>query len=191
MIAYLTGEIISKFERGVIVNVGGVGYGVIVSEYALEQLGASGDEVSLHIYTHVREQALELYGFLSAAEQQMFELLISVSGIGPKAAMSILSVADTATLRSAIVNDDVSILTQVSGIGKKTAGRVVLELKNKVVDIAGEDAPLARSVDADALEALCAMGYRVPEAREALSAVDKNLTDISDKVRAALRLLGK
>lgn len=189
MIAHLSGKVIARAERSIVVDVGGVGYGVLVSEMTINTL-AVDEVVSIHVYTHVREQTLELYGFLAPAEQQIFQLLIGVSGIGPKAALGILSVADTATLSSAIMHDDVGVLTQVSGIGKKTAQRVVMELKSKVTAVMGE-ASVAHSVDIDALEALCTMGYRVGEAREALAVAGADVTDISDKVRAALKVLAK
>ena len=189
MIAWITGKNRGIRNGSVIVETGGIGYKVSVSAYVLGKV-AGTEEVSFHIHTHVREDILALYGFLSEDELTVFEALISVSGIGPKAALGILSIADTDTIRTAIVNKDPSLLTQVSGIGKKTAERVIVELQNKV------SAPTNASgrtttADGDAIEALLSLGYKVSEARDALKAVPEGVKDVGEKVRAALRLLGK
>jgi len=188
MIARLSGNIAAIKGNSVILMVGGVGYQVAVTVYALGKL-AGQDEVMLHIHTHVREDALLLYGFLDEEELHMFELLITISGIGPKVALSILSIADTKTIRTAIVNKDPSILYRVSGVGKKTAERVIIELQNKVeaVDLADQEGALA---DQEALEALTALGYSVTQARDALKQVPKE-GDISGRIRQALKNLGK
>ena len=138
MIAQLEGNIAGMRGNALILVVGGIGYLVHVSAYTLGKL-AGEDQVLLHVHTHVREDTLALYGFQSEEELHMFQLLISVSGIGPKAALSILSLADLKTLRLAIVNKDPSILTRVSGVGKKTAEKVIVELQNKVTAVAGDD----------------------------------------------------
>src|SRR3989344_1342356 len=188
MIARLSGNIAAIKGNSVILMVGGVGYQVAVTVYALGRL-AGQDEVMLHIHTHVREDALLLYGFLDEEELHMFELLITISGIGPKVALSILSIADTKTIRTAIVNKDPRILYRVSGVGKKTAERVIIELQNKVeaVDLADQEGALA---DQEALEALTALGYSVTQARDALKQVPKE-GDISGRIRQALKNLGK
>jgi Holliday junction DNA helicase RuvA len=138
----------------------------------------------------VREDILALYGFLDMDELEMFEMLIGISGIGPKAALGILSIADPKTVRTAVLNEDPSILTRVSGVGKKTAERVILELKNKIADMPLSEKENAVS-DNDALEALVAMGYSVSESREALKLVPKDITDVGERVKTALRGLGK
>jgi Holliday junction DNA helicase RuvA len=133
---------------------------------------------------------LALYGFLALEELEMFELLISISGIGPKAATGILSIATPKTIKTAILNEDPSILTKVSGIGKKTAERVILELKNKVADIStGEKEEVA--IDSDAIEALVSMGYTASEARDALKSVPQDVRDVGQRVKMALRAIGK
>jgi Holliday junction DNA helicase RuvA len=190
MIAHLEGHIRGVREGAVILAVGGVGYKVSVTTYALGKLSGNTDQIVLHIYTQVREDVLALYGFLEEEELKMFELLIGVSGIGPKAALSILSIADVIALQTAIVNEDSSVLTRVSGIGKKTAERVVLELKNKVADI-GEISQKKSSSDSDAMEALMAMGYNVGDARDALKSVPDEIEDVGEKVKVALKSLGK
>lgn len=189
MISYLIGKL--TFVRGNLatIMVGGVGYQVQVSPYTMGRM-ALEEEVSLHIYTNVREDALQLFGFLSVDELEMFELLISVSGIGPKVGLSVLSIADPKTIRTAVVNKDSSILTSVSGVGKKTAERVILELQNKVdeLDIHETSGAVA---DKEALEALVALGYSTAQAREALKGISPDVTDISQRIRLALQSLGK
>jgi Holliday junction DNA helicase RuvA len=202
MIARLEGKIAGIRGNAVIVMVGshassadsaastsGIGYLVAVSAYTLGKI-AGESEVSLHIHTHVREDQLALYGFLSEEELMMFELLISISGIGPKVALSILSIADPKTIRTAIVNKDPSILTRVSGVGKKTAERVIIELQNRV-DAIGIDDQATALAGQDAVEALVSLGYSVTESREALKLVSADITDVSARVRQALKNLGK
>lgn len=190
MIAHLEGHIRGVRECAVVLAVGGVGYKVNITTYTLGKLSGNTDQIALHIYTQVREDVLALYGFLEEEELKMFELLIGVSGIGPKAALSILSIADVIALQTAIVNEDSSVLTRVSGIGKKTAERVVLELKNKVADIGGISQKKSSS-DSDAMEALMAMGYNVGDARDALKSVPDEIEDVGEKVKVALKSLGK
>lgn len=173
----------------VVVDVNGIGYKIFVSAYTLGKL-AQKPEVNLYIHTHVREDILALYGFLNLEELEMFELLISISGIGPKAAIGILSVADPKTIRAAVSNEDSSILTKVSGIGKRTAERVIVELKNKVVDLSvGEKEEVV--ADSDALEALTSMGYSVFEAREALKLVPRETQAVEERIKLALKNLGR
>lgn len=189
MIAQLEGKIVGIRGNAVILMVGGVGYQVAVSAYTLGKL-AGREQVMLHIHTHVREDMLALYGFLDEEELDMFELLISVSGIGPKVGLSILSIADVKTIRLAIVNKDPNILTRVSGVGKKTAEKLIVELQNKVTAVAGdEDSDAATSQDA--LEALASLGYSITEAREALKLVPAEVKDVSARIKAALKNLGK
>ena len=190
MIAHLKGKIIIRAESSVVLDVGGVGYALTVTPAVAAGFDLD-QEASLYVYTHVREQALELYGFVSPTEKELFTLLICVSGIGPKAAMAILSVTDTATLCAAIVGEDASILTQVSGIGSKTAGRVVLELKNKVAHLQTDKSDRNTTVDLDVVEALRTMGYTNREARNALEAIDAKTQGVENKIRAALKILAK
>ena len=189
MIAQLEGKIAGIKENSVILMVGGVGYLVSVSAYTLGKV-AGQEQALFYIHTHVREDQLALYGFLNEEELQMFELLISISGIGPKVALSILSIADVKTIRTAIVNKDPSILTRVSGVGKKTAERVIVELQNKVDDVDIDDQAGALAGQ-DAIEALTSLGYSVTEAREALKLVPAETTDVSARIHQALRNLGK
>ena len=189
MIGKIRGKIESVRENYAIVDVHDIGYKVQMNSYSLAKI-AGQELVELFIYTHVREDVLALYGFLTEEEQEMFELLISISGIGPKAASSILAIASPKTIKVAIVNEDTSILTKVSGVGKKTAGRVILELKNKVGTISQGDQDETTG-DSNAIEALMAMGYSAYEAREALKSVPSDVIEIGKRVGMALKNIGK
>lgn len=187
MIGYLKGYVVSKTKDSVILDVHDVGYEVFLSGFAAEKV--DGD-ASFFIHTHVREQEISLYGFLTKEELNMFELLIGISGIGPKAALNILSIADVPTISTAIAHKDTSILTKVSGIGKKTAEKVILELSGKV--IAPVDAAIGNAMThSDAIDALRSLGYSVSEARNALGNVPKDIKDVGECVRLALKYLGK
>jgi len=189
VIAKLKGKIEYVRDNYAVVDVHGVGYKVYLSAYTFGKV-AGMQEINLFIHTYVREDTLALYGFLAFEELEMFELLISISGIGPKAATGILSIATPKTIKTAILNEDPSILTKVSGIGKKTAERVILELKNKVADIStGEKEKVA--IDSDAIEALVSMGYTNSEARDALKSVPNDVKDVGQRVKQALRNMGK
>lgn len=189
MIAKLNGKIDFLKDSYAVVDVNGVGYKVYVTLHTFGMI-AGRQTVELYTHTYVREDTLALYGFLQLDELEMFELLISISGIGPKAAMGILAIADPKTVAAAVLNEDPSILTRVSGVGKKIAQRVILELKNKIVDIpAHEKAQIAG--DSDALEALVAMGYSVSEARETLKLVPASVQDVGERVKHALKSLGR
>ncbi len=189
MIGWLEGEVIKiKLESGyLILNVNSVGYIIHTTAHTL--LSAKrGDTLSVHTYTVVRETALDLYGFNSPEEKALFELLISVSGVGPKSALSILSLADTSTIYNAISRDETSYLTKVSGIGKKLAGKIVLELKDKIGDI-GESGNSTTTDDASVMEALEAMGYKAQEARDAIKSIPSDTQGLNARVSAALKAL--
>lgn len=192
MISYLTGKIIFKGDRFAILDVNGVGYHVYTTLDSLRRLNAGkGETVSLWMHLHVRENLMELYGFDNQAELQFFEMLIGISGIGPKGALSVLSVAPIDSLRQAIASGDTSYLTKVSGIGRKIAEKIVLELKEKLggVDFVGPDKELKE--ETDVLEALRSLGYSTSEARGALKSVPQEVSGISARVKEALKLLGK
>ncbi|HHH12423.1 MAG TPA: Holliday junction branch migration protein RuvA [Candidatus Moranbacteria bacterium] len=190
MIANLRGKITDRDEGSVLIDVGGVGYAVAVPTRLAAVLPAN-EEVSLCVYTYVREQALELYGFADKAERELFVLLLSVSGIGPRAALSILNAAEPAALVETIAAGDGSLLTQAPGIGAKTAERAVLELKSKVAGLRFAPVSAATKADAEVTEALLAMGYNRAEARAALESVSSSETDTEKKLRQALKFLAK
>lgn len=189
MIAGIKGKIEYLKDGYAVIDVGGIGYKVFLTAYSFGKL-AGQERAELFVHTHVKEDAIDLYGFLSMDELDMFELLISISGVGPKSGLGILAVASPGTIKTAILNEDSSILTKVSGVGKKTAQRVILELKNKVGAVsAGEQEEAV--ADSDAIEALVTMGYSVSDAREALKTVPADVHEIGQRVAAALRVLGR
>jgi Holliday junction DNA helicase RuvA len=189
MIAKIKGKIAFFRDNYVVVDVAGVGYKIFATGFAMGHI-AGKEEIELFTHTYVREDSLSLYGFLTLDELEMFELLISISGIGPKAAIGILSIAEPKTIRTAVISGDSSILTRVSGVGKKTAERVILELKNRIEGLPGEDQGTAK-VDSEAIEALISLGYSNVQSREALKNIPEDIKDISERVRAALKNLGK
>lgn len=189
MIARLKGKIEYLHDGYAVIDINGVGYKVFLTNFTLGKI-AGEKEVELFIHTHVREDILALYGFLTLKELEMFELLLSVSGVGPRAAIGILSIADPKTIRTAIVNEDPTLLTKVSGVGKRTAERVIVELKNKIAGLSVSEKEEVVA-DSDALEALTSMGYSVSEAREALKNVAKEVKDVGERVKLALKSLGR
>jgi Holliday junction DNA helicase RuvA len=172
MIAHLRGRLIAKRPNQAIVEAGGVGYDVTISVPTYSGLPGLGEEVALHIHTHVREDLIGLYGFLQPAEKQLFERLLVVSGIGPKLAITILSGMTAGDLASAIRSGDVARLTRIPGIGRKTAERMALELRDKLEDFADGAAPPAPGspVEQDVLSALLNLGYQRTLAERALQA---------------------
>lgn len=192
MIGSIKGKIVLKKDKFLIVEASGVGYKINVSPDAVSKSKKIDEEIFLFIHTHVREDVLDLYGFLSLPELEFFEMLISVSGIGPKGALAILGVTSIETLKKAISIGDISYLTKISGIGKKTAEKIVIELRDKVGNQISEGEEKSMQGELDALEALKSLGYSQHEAREALKKVtEKNPNlDTNPKIREALKILG-
>lgn len=190
MISYLKGLISYKLKSKVIIEVNNIGYSVFVSENFLNDLKI-GEETQIFTFQNVKEDALDLYGFKTLEELEFFELLISISGIGPKSGLSVLAVAKISDIKESIVRGDSHLLTKVSGIGKKIAERVVLELKDKLLKIGGDYDLSSSSFSADEIDALIALGYSVVEARDALNQVGKDVVDSADKIRQALKKLSK
>lgn len=190
MIAHVHGSVAEKFANSVIVDVGGVGYEVSVALGDYES-AVLGEPVKLYTYHHIREQSQELFGFSTLAAKRLFELLISVQGVGPKAGLAILSLADAETVRSAIAVSDVAFITKATGVGKKTAERVTVDLRDKVgaptVLTTESNMPAATvQVNDDALEALMALGYTLADASVALEGIDKSLPT-NQRVTLALK----
>lgn len=188
MIGHLEGSVHSVHAGYVILSAGGVGYKVALTRESLSLMQKT-PTASLWIHTVVREDALDLYGFVSEEELHFFEMLLTVPGIGPKSALAILDIATIETLRSAISGGNAGYLTNVSGIGKKTAEKIVLELKDKVGKGIEGGSPLKG--DEEALEAMRALGYAHAEAREALRKVPHTVEKSSDRLREALKILGR
>jgi Holliday junction DNA helicase RuvA len=202
MIATLRGIVQYRYPDRLIVDVHGVGYDVSMSESALGKVPEVGHEVFLHIHSHVREDAFLLFGFFEFQEKQTFQLLLTVSGVGPKLALAVLSGITPSELARAIASDDIGRLTKVAGVGKKTAERLCLELKDKVAFIpvaatggrgrARAEAPEEKSVLDDAVSALVNLGYPIAEAQEAVAAVyalKEGDVGLENLIRLALRSL--
>ena len=184
MIAHLRGKLLSKHPNQVVVETGGVGYEVNISVPTFSELPANGSDVALHIHTHVREDVIALYGFLRPAEKQLFEKLMTVSGIGAKLAITILSGMAADEMAGAIRGNDVARLTKIPGIGKKTAERMVLELRDKLPTVAGISTPTVPAMSAmeeDVLSALVNLGYQRPVAEKALTNVLKSGASKNEK----------
>lgn len=177
MIAHLRGKLLSKRPNQVIVETAGVGYDVTISVPSFAEMAAVGSEVALHIHTHVREDLIGLYGFLRLSEKHLFEKLITVSGIGPKLAVTILSGMDTEAMMNAIRGNDVARLTRIPGIGKKTAERMVLELRDKLPASSAEPEGAmqpAGGIAEDVISALVNLGYQRVVAEKAVTSASKS-----------------
>ena len=190
MIAHIKGQIAEKFNNSVIVDVHGVGYEITLTTLDYDNVKL-GDEIKFYTYHSIRENAEELYGFSSLAAKKLFELLISVQGIGPKAAIAILSLAQPEEVRNAIANADAAFVSKASGVGKKSAERVIVDLRDKVgipshygateiVSTPGKNEP------DEALDALIALGFPLKEATAALEKVDKTLS-VEERIKLALK----
>lgn len=191
MIAFLTGRVVGKTTTYALLDVSGVGYRLLMSTRSLAGLPAAGDEVTVHTYLHVREDELTLFGFENEDERALFETLIGVSGVGPKVALAILSSLAPDALRSAVAREDVALLSSVPGIGKKTAQRLILELKDKLdVPDLGIGAASGSSLAAsEARDALLSMGFSPAEAAVVLREVDPKATT-EQLLKSALKALG-
>lgn len=190
MIDFVRGVIVTRDPGGIVVQVGGIGLRVLAPTSTLAMIGAPGDTATLHTFLLVREELLALYGFGTIEERQTFELLMQVSGVGPRMALGLLSALSVEQLRSAIANSNVDLLTIVPGIGKRLASRIVLDLKDKVgVKGARSTDATPTTADGDVLEALTQVfGYSIQQAAEAISALGESApTDLEERIRAALR----
>ena len=198
MIARLSGIVLEKREDAAVLDVQGVGYLVHLSLQSMAHMPAEGARAQLRCHTHVREDALQLFGFVSSEEEELFRLLISVSGVGPKLAINILSGMPATELAAAILHGELVRLTKIPGVGKKTAERLVVELKDRIATsgLAGgapsSQTPLAASADAALLSALVNLGYRPAAAERTAETVRRNLgaaAPLEDQLREALRVI--
>ena len=188
MIAHLCGIVAEKFGTCVILDVSGVGYEVVVTSSDYDKLKLE-DKIKLYTYHHIREQAEELFGFSSLEGKKLFEMLITVQGVGPKNAMAILSLASPEEVRNAIANADAGFIAKANGIGKKSAERVIVDLKDRVglPNYYGRKSDLPElNVQDEALEALMALGFQMSEATRALDKIDKTLP-VEERIRRALQ----
>ena len=193
MLASIRGLIKTKGEGWLLVEVAGLGYRVFAPQSVIDGVRI-GEDAFLHTHHHITETSQALYGFISQEEREFFDLLLSISGIGPKVAMNVLNAASISEIRAAVIEDNADILTSISGIGAKTAKRIVLELKNKIA--ISDVRPIGtKSIDVgshvEVYEALIRLGYNMIEARAALKMVPDDITDSEKKLRAALRNLWK
>lgn len=191
MIYAIEGKIRSKKLGFAVVEVNGVWFKISVGTATLESLPSSGSPVKLFCYLHVREDSLELYGFLKEEELEFFELLNTISGIGPKSALNILSVAKIDEILAAIREGRADLLSMASGIGKKTADRIILELKNKIDFHKSAEMVKTMESDEDIVDALVTVGYSRAKAKEALSRINTTLKNSSERFKAALEFLKK
>ena len=197
MFAYINGKLVVKSEGFVVIDVGGVGYKIFMSQSSLSKLEEVGSVVKVHTHYYVREDNISLYGFYSADELRMFELLLSVSGIGAKSAIAMLSAISPSAFALAIISNDTTKLTKIPGIGAKTAARIVLELKDKLkteeaINKDDDNDIAINSVTAqidEAMSALKVLGYSKKEIDEAISKIDTNNLSLEDMIKKSLTIL--
>lgn len=194
MIAYLRGHIHSKQQGSVVLDVGGVGYLVRISNHTLDRIPAAGESCTLHIHHHISDSDQQLFGFASTGERNLFEMLITVKSIGPRLALALLSSMPPRHIIRAIVDQDSGLLAKSPGIGKKSAERIVLELRDKLGEIAGPDEspPDTGSIRSETLSALEALGYQSAQARKAVQAAvgdGEGPENVSELLKKALKHL--
>ncbi len=188
MISFLRGRITHKTLNYLILETNNIGYQVFGGDNFLNELKIN-KEAEIFIHQHIREEANDLYGFKNLEDLELFELLLTVSGVGPKSALGVLTMASSGDIKEAIIRGDANLLTKVSGIGKKTAERVVLELKSKVLRSSGGTTTAINlaSLGSDEIDALMSLGYSLSEAREALNMIDSSIMDSGQRVKEALK----
>lgn len=199
MLAYIKGTLEMKFDNYVVIDVGGLGYKVFMSESSIEELGSIGDIVKVHTHYHVREDDISIYGFKTNEELKMFELLIGVSGIGAKSAINMLSNITPSSFALAVITNDTSKLVKIPGVGAKSAARIVLELKDKLKTVEAKEENSTKIKEAieddnkqsEAISALQVLGYNRKEIEKALEKIDKDDLSLEDIIRKALAILGR
>jgi len=190
MIASIKGKVLTKGPEGVVVDVRGVGYHIHVPLRSLGDIPDRGKEVFLHTYTNVREDAIQLFGFVTEEERRLFTTLIGINGIGPKLALTILSGMPVNRLIEAINNEDIEILTRIPGLGRKTVARLVLELRGKLPAVEVPAGGLRADLNDDAVSALVNLGYKRSDSQKAVrDAMKRGLSSIEDIIKEALRYL--
>lgn len=199
MFAYIKGSLEGKANNYIVIDVSGIGYKVFMSETAIEKLGEIGDIVKVYTHYHVREDDISLYGFLTNEELRMFELLISVSGVGAKSAIAMLSNITPSSFALAVISNDTTKLVKIPGIGAKTAARIVLELKDKLkteeaVNNSKNNKEIKEAIKEDdkvteAISALQVLGYNRKEIEKAFEKLDKDALSVEDLIRKGLTIL--
>ena len=190
MIASLSGSVLKIEDGALVIGVGGVGVRVYVPRTVLENVGGIGRALHLHTHLIVRETDLALYGFEAEEDLLLFELLLGVNGVGPKVALAILGTLSPEMLKSAVLREEAAVLQRVPGIGKKTAERILFQLRDKL-DLADAAAgvPLVSDVDADVIDILTALGFSIVESQAALQNIPRDVSDIDERVQRALQYL--
>ena len=199
MIAFVSGILEMKLNAYIVINVGGVGYKVFMSESAIDTLGNIGDKVKVYTHQHVREDDISLYGFITMEELNMFELLISVSGVGAKSALSILANVDPSKFALAVITNDTSKLVKIPGVGAKTAARIVLELKDKLKNqdiVDKKHSTNHKSTEneeelEEAISALQVLGYNRRDIEKAFDKIDLNNLSLEDMIKQGLKYLSR
>ena len=198
MLAYIKGTLESKMKGYVVIDVGGLGYKVYMSDVGIDRLGKLGDKVKVHTYYQVREDDISIFGFNTSEELIMFELMISVSGIGARTALAMLAVIEPSKFALAVISEDVTTLTQIPGIGPKSAKRIILELKDKVKkdeqiaqaqNIEIQKAVIDDNKVTEAISALQVLGYNKKDIEKALSTIDKKDMSVEEIIKKGLSLL--
>ncbi len=191
MIASLSGTVLKIAADHVVLGVGGVGLRVFVPRPVLEDAGGVGRSLRLHTHLVVREDALMLFGFSSEEDLQLFELLLGVSGVGPKVALSILSTLSPELLQSAVLREEPAVLQRVPGIGKKTAERLMFQLRDRLDVALPTAAVLVSDVDAEVIDVLTSLGFSIVEAQAALQNVPREVKEVEARVQQALQILDR
>lgn len=200
MIAYIKGTLEMKFDNYVVIDVAGIGYKIFMGEKVIEEIGNIGDTVKVHTHYHVREDDISLYGFLSNEELKMFELLLGVSGIGAKSALTMLSNITPSSFALAVITNDTSKLVKIPGVGAKSAARIILELKDKLKTMEAKadvkNQPIQEAIEDDgkvqeAISALQVLGYNKKEIEKALEKLDIQYLSVEDIIRKGLAVLGR
>lgn len=199
MIAYIKGKLEVKANTYVVIDVGGIGYKIFMSATAIDKIGETGKEVKVHTYYYVREDNISLYGFNTLEELKMFELLLSVSGIGAKSAITMLSEISPSDFALAVISNNIKALTQISGVGPKSAQRIILELKDKLKTeqaISSEETPEIKvaiennSKVEEAISALQVLGYNKKEIEKAFMQIKCDNLSVEDLIKQGLKILG-
>ncbi len=191
MIYTIEGKLTHRAENFVVIETGGLGIKVFTHARSMHALPAAGSNSKFFCHLHLREDAMELYGFTSQKELELFEALISVNGVGPKSALAILGIDTLENISAAIKENRPDLLKRASGIGGKTADRIVLELKNKITSEKSESFVGKMEADSDLLETLVGLGYRREQAKSALAKVDEKVVGLEERLKAAFKVLGK
>lgn len=190
MIATIQGTILQIEDSGLVVGVGGIGVRVNTPRNVLENTGGTGRTIHLHTHLIVRETELTLYGFDSAEDLQLFELLLGVNGVGPKVGLAILGTLSPEILKSAIIHEDSAVLQRVPGIGKKTAERIMFQLRDKLdMTVISTTVPLVSDIDTDVIDILTGLGFSIVEAQSALQNIPRDTIEINERVQLALQFL--